>query len=149
MLMLSISQYVSSFISCVADKVPDVLGDLWAFQLAVIGILVSVLTLLFASLVGNVESYNQVKDREDINSQYLTSHLTNKKLIFKGLNNKIITLFVCLSLLFIYTFIAKYCKGDCLIFWLCFVDVLLTMALVVWMIILLVKVYHQYIKEAK
>ena len=148
MLMLSIFQYVSSFMSCVADKVPVVLGDLWAFQLAVIGILVSVLTLLFASLVGNIESYNQVKDRVDINSQYLTTHLNNKKLIFKELNNKIIALFVCSSILFIYSTVAKFCEGDCLVFWLCFVDMLLTVALVIWSVIILFKIYRQYIKEA-
>lgn len=149
MLILSISQYVSNFMSCVSDKVPVVLVDLWAFQLAVIGILVSVLTLLFASLVGNIESYNKVKDRVDINSQYLTTHLDNKKMIFKLLGNRIVTLFVCSSILFIYSTVAKFCKGDCLVFWLCFVDMLLTVALVMWIVIFLVKVYRQYVKEAK
>ena len=149
MTILSFMQFLTGLMASVCENALNVLCDLWAFQLALVGILVSVMTLLFASIVSNVEAYNHTKNKKDINSQYLTTHLVNLKEIFKVLNKRIIFVFFCSLLLFVYSTIAKYCNGDCLLFWLCVVDIMLTMALCAWMMVVMAKVYRQYIKEAK
>ena len=47
------------------DILEALIGDMWNFHLAIMGIMVSIITLLYASLSGKVEELNSIKQSEE------------------------------------------------------------------------------------
>lgn len=117
--------------------------------MSVVGIAVSVMTLLFASHVGKAEAYQHVSKSKDINSEYLSIYLSNGIKAYKQLNSKIVAILILSGLLFLYTTITKYISNECVLFWMCVVDLLLTVALVIWAVYVMIKVYRQYRQDTK
>ena len=132
------------------ELVKDITSDLWSFQLSVIGVAISVLTLLFASHVGKAEAYQHVSKRKaDINDEFLSIYLSNGIKTYKKLSGQILYLLVTTLVGFLFTTIIKYLESGCLKYWLTIVDILLTALILVWSICLVVSVYNQYKKETK
>lgn len=83
----------------------EMVGYLWIFQLALIGILVPVLTLLLNSLVSKVESQKTLSKSSHILLQSLSIRFENEMVLFRNLNRKvIISLIVSTVLLILRTF---------------------------------------------
>ena len=130
-----------------ATDITRIVSDLWSFQLSIVGIAVSMMTLLFASHVGKAEAFQHVSKSKDINSEYLSIYLSNGIKTYKQLNSKIVAILILSGLLFLYTTITKYISNECVLFWMCIVDVLLTVTLAIWAVCVMIKVYRQYRKD--
>ena len=130
-----------------ATDITRIVSDLWSFQLSIVGIAVSMMTLLFASHVGKAEAFQHVSKSKDINSEYLSIYLSNGIKTYKQLNSKIVAILILSGLLFLYTTITKYISNECVLFWMCIVDVLLTFTLAIWAVCVMIKVYRQYRKD--
>ena len=126
-----------------------IVGDLWSFQLSIIGIAVSVMTLLFASHVGNVEAYNQIRKSKEINNQLYSINLSNSIKIYEKLNNKVLNILFYSCILFICSTIVKYISCKYLLFWMGLTDMLLTIILVIRTVLIIKNVVGQYKKETK
>ena len=132
-----------------ATDIMKIISDLWSFQLSVVGIAISVTTLLFASHVGKSEAYQHVSKSKDINSKYLSIYLSNGIKTYKQLNTKILAILIATSILFLYTTVTKYVTNECLLFWMCVVDLLLTVALMIWVVCVMFSIYRQYRQDTK
>ena len=117
--------------------------------MSVVGIAISVTTLLFASHVGKSEAYQHVSKSKDINSKYLSIYLSNGIKTYKQLNTKILAILIATSILFLYTTVTKYVTNECLLFWMCVVDLLLTVALMIWVVCVMFSIYRQYRQDTK
>ena len=142
-------QVVTIVTTWLMAQMPVIVADLWCIQLAIIGIVMSVFALLFASHVGKVEAYQHVSKKQDINSEYLSVYLANGIKTYKKLNNKIVAILVAASLLFVYTAIIKYLTCKCVVLWMLIIDFVLTVALLVWIICVISSVCKQYKRETK
>lgn len=131
------------------SQMPDIVADLWSVQLAIIGIAVSVMTLLFASHVGKVETFRHICKSKDINNELMSIHLSNSMKTYQQLNSKIVAVFIISSILFLYSSVVKYISCETVIFWMGFSDMLLTVALIVWTAWVIMRVVGQYKKETK
>lgn len=131
------------------NTLSSILSDLWSIQLSVIGIAVSVMTLLYASHVGKAEAYQHIKRRKNINDEFLSIYLSNGIDSYKKLNGKIVRILIVSCVLFIFTMVVKYVTHENTLLWLGIADMLLSVALVVWIVCVMVGVFKQYKQETK
>lgn len=107
------------------------------------------MTLLFASHVGKVDTYQHVSKNRDINSEYLSIYLATGIEIYKKLNRKIVKILIVTSLLFVFTTVVRYLGHYYAVLCLSVADLILTIFLIVWIVVVMANVYKQYIKETK
>lgn len=136
-------------LSWLTEKMPDIISDLWNIQLSIIGITVSVMTLLFASHVGKAESYKHVCKSKEINEELLSIYLSNGMKIYKSLSNKALTTLIIFSVLFVYTTVLKYLSNASIVLWVGVADLLFSVGILVRTIYMIAKVVGQYKKETK
>lgn len=130
-------------------QMPDIMADLWNIQLAIIGIAVSVMALLFASHVGKVETHRHISKSKEINNELMSIYLINGIKTYKQLNGKIVAIFIASCVLFLYSSVVKYISHETVVFWMGLADLLFTIALVVWTVCVIMKVVEQYKKETE
>lgn len=132
------------------EIVKNILADIWSLQLSVVGIAVSVITLLFASHVGKAETYQHVSKRKvDVNDEYLGIYLQNGMKTYRRLSSQILWLLVVTMLAFVYTTVVKYIDYGCSKKWMALVDAVLTIVILMWSVCIVVRVYKQYKNETK
>jgi len=131
------------------SQMPDIVADLWSIQLAIIGIAVSVMALLFASQVGKVETFHHIRKSKDINNELMSIYLSNGIRIYRQLNSKIVSVFITSCILFLYSSVVKYISCKTLVFWMGLADMLFTAVLIVWTVCVIMCVVRQYKKETK
>mgnify|MGYP003390755041 CR=1 FL=1 len=127
----------------------NIISDLWSYQLSIVGVAVSVMTLLFASHVGKAEAYQHVSKNKDINSKNLSICLSNGIKAYKKLNWKIVRVLTFSVILFLYTSIVKYICNEDICFWLGILDIIFSIALSIWIVCVISKVNGQYKKDTK
>ncbi len=127
----------------------NIVADLWSIQLAIMGISVSVMTLLFALHVGKVETYRNICKSKDINNELKSIHLSNGMEIFQQLNSKIVVVLIVFCILFLYSSVVKYIDCESVRFWLGIADLLFTVAFIVWTVIVIKNVVLQHNIETK
>lgn len=130
-------------------QIADIVDDLWSIQLAIIGIAVSVMTLLFTSHVGKVEAFRHICKSKDTNNELMSIYLSNGIRIYRQLNSKIVSVFTISCILFLYSSVVKYISNKTMVFWTGFADLFLTIALVVWTAYVIKNVVWQYKIEIK
>ena len=142
-------QTLATLINCFSGKMPNVVADLWSIQLAIIGIAVSVMALLFASHVGKVEAHRHISKSKEINNELMSIILSNGINAYRQLNGKIVTIFIFSSLLFLYSCVVKYVDCKDVLLWLGLADLLLTIGLIVWTFLVILGVVSQFKEEVK
>lgn len=131
------------------NNIPKFVADLWSLQLAIIGISVSVMALLFASHVGKVETFRHISKSKDINNELMSIYLSNGMKTYQQLNSKIVSVFIISSILFLYSCVVKYISCKTVVFWMGLVDLLFTAVFIVWTVCVIMCVVKQYKKETK
>lgn len=128
---------------------PVIVADLWSIQLAIIGIAVSVMALLFASHVGKVEAHRHISKSKEINNKLMSIYLSNGIKTYQQLNSKIVAVFITSCILFLYSSVVKYISCEIVVFWMGLSDLLLSITLVVWAVCVIMIVVRQYKKETE
>ena len=132
-----------------SEQMACIVADLWSIQLSIIGIAISVMTLLFTSHVGKVEVFRHICKSKDINNELMSVYLSNGIRTYQQLNSKIVSVFTISCILFLYSSVVKYISSKTVVFWTGFADLFLTIALVVWTACVINNVVWQYKIETK
>lgn len=123
------------------------IGDLWSIHLAIIGILVSVVTLLYASLCSKVEELDGIKNSTDYVLMNRATAMRNSIIKLRKLNKHAMLGIIITFGLFVLTTILKYlpdCWGtNCL----AVCDAVFTFFLIAYGIYLGNGIYSHYQKE--
>jgi hypothetical protein len=120
---------------------------MWSFHLAIMGILVSVMTLLCASLCGKVEELDSIKQSKVYALMNRSIAISNSIERLRKLNKQVMKGLIITLLLFILTTIIKYLPEGCVIKWIAMFNAVISIGLLVWGIKLARSVYTQYQKE--
>ena len=121
----------------------DFVNDLWSFQLAIMGILVSVMTLIYASLCSKVEEMKVLCKSEDYTAMNRTTALGNSIRSLRKLNLQVIKALVGAFVLFVFSTVLKYC----IFCWFLITDVVATLFLFAFCIYIAFEIYSQYQNE--
>lgn len=125
----------------------SLVGDVWNIHLAIMGILVSVMTLLYASLSGKVEELNSIKQSEEYALMNRATAISNSIERLRNLNKRVMIGLVISFCLFVLTTIIKYLPEGCITMWVAAFIVFITLGLFIYGIILAYDIYSQYQKE--
>lgn len=128
----------------------SLVNDLWSLHLAIMGILVSVLTLLYASLCGKVEELDSIKQSEEFILMNRATAVRNYINQLRSLNKQVMLGLIISFCLFVLTTIIKYLPEECVVIkWITSFNSIATIGLLVFGIKLAREVYSQYQKETK
>lgn len=125
----------------------SLVGDLWSFHLAVIGIMVSVITLIYASLCNKVEELSSIKNSKEYALMNRATALQNAIGKLRTLNSHAMRGLIFASFLFIMSSVLKYLPARCVVNWLVTIDALLTLGLLIYCALFVHDVHSQYQKE--
>ena len=125
----------------------SLINDLWSLHLAIMGILVSVLTLLYASLCGKVEELDSIKQSEEFVLMNRATAVRNSISRLRSLNKQVMIGLIISFCLFVLTTIIKYVPEGCVIKWIVIFNSIITFGLLAFGVKLAQNVYSQYQKE--
>ena len=127
----------------------SLIGDVWNVHLVVMGLLLSMTTLLYASLCGKVEESDALKTSKDFSLMSRKIAINNSISKLGDLNNGIKKNLISFFIQFIITTIVKYlpksclCRNCCIIL----VTIIAVISMLYVAIILIPTIYSQYQKE--
>ena len=121
----------------------SITSDLWSLHLGIIGIFVSVMTLLYASLSSKVEELKILRVSEDFSIMNRATAVENSVKSLRKLNKLVAKILVCSFALFVVSTTLKYCR----IHWIVIGDVAATLILLFFCIYVAYKIYYQYQNE--
>ena len=123
------------------------IGDLWSVHLAIMGILVSVVTLLYASLCSKVEELDGIKNSTDYVLMNRATAMRNSIMKLRELNKHAMYGIIITFGLFLLTSILKYLPDSYIINYLAVFDAILTICLLAYGLYLGYGAYSHYQKE--
>lgn len=121
--------------------------DLASFQLALMGIMVSVLTLVFAIVVGKRDELRTLKPLNDTVAKNRKVALDNSLITLKSFCRHIILIIMVLLLLYIGTMVLDrvLCEeSKCLI---SFFDVVVTVGVLIWVVTISIVIWNKINKD--
>ena len=121
----------------------NITNDLWSLSVGMIGILVSVMTLLYASLSSKVEELTILKKSKEYVTMNRATAVERTVKALQRLNRQVIRLLVMSFVLFLLSTILKYFY----VCWLLMIDMILALLLIVLCVGLAYKIYSQYQNE--
>ena len=125
----------------------SIIGDLWSVHLAIMGILVSVTTLLFASLSSKAEELDSIKNSTDYVLMNRATAVKNSIATFRKLNKQVMYGLIITFGLFTLSSALKYLPNSCITNCVAIVVAVFTICLMAYGIYLWHSVYSQYKKE--
>ncbi len=125
----------------------SLISDIWSINLAIMGILVSIIILLYTSLCGKVEELNSIKQSEKYALMNRAIALTNSIENLRKLNKQVMIGLIISLCIFVLTTIIKYLPEGCIIKWLATLNAIITIGLLAFGIKLAHGIYSQYQKE--
>lgn len=125
----------------------SLIGDVWNVHLAIMGILVSVMTLLYTSLSGKVEELNSIKQSEEFALMNRATAMSNSIEQLRKLNNRVMKGLIISFCLFVITTIIKYLPEGCITMWIAVFIAFFTLGLLIYGMKLTYDIYSQYQKE--
>lgn len=121
------------------------LSDIATLHLAITGVLVSVVTLVFATIVSKREEYRSIRRSTDKNLQNRAVELSNDIGRLKNYCSQLLIVVAISFFMYILFTLANYFFNNsflCIVTW---IAGILTMAVLVWIIILSVRVVRFFI----
>jgi len=123
------------------------IGDLWSIHLAIMGILISVITLLYATLCSKAEELEGIKNSTDYVLMNRATAVRNSIMKLRELNKHAVHGIIIAFCLFVFTTILKYLPDCCIINCLTVCDAISTIFLIAYGLHLGYGVYSYYQKE--
>lgn len=127
----------------------DIINDLWSLHLSMIGVIVSVMTLIFSSLSSKVEELKAIENLAKSNDIWRPTTISNIISRYKKLNRKLKCILISTTFLFVISFVLKYLPINFYSIIAILLDALLTIGLLIWIAIVAVGVYKEYQVETK
>lgn len=124
--------------------IDSLVADLWSFHLAVIGVMVSVMTLLYASISSKEEELNSIKHSKEYTLMNRSTAIQNTIGKLRVLNNRAMLGLIFALFLFIISTILKYLPQGCVVNWLVTIDALLSFGVLIYCALFAHDVYSQY-----
>ena len=121
----------------------NITNDLWSLSVGMIGILVSVMTLLYASLSSKVEELTVLKKSKEYVIMNRATAVERTVKALQRLNRQVIWLLVMSFVLFLLSTVLKYFY----VCWLLVSDMILALLLIAMCVGLAYKIYSQYQNE--
>lgn len=121
----------------------NITNDLWSLSVGMIGILVSVMTLLYASLSSKVEELTILKKSKEYVTMNRATAVERMVKALQRLNRQVIWLLAMSFVLFLLSTILKYFY----VCWLLMIDMILALLLIVLCVGLAYKIFSQYQNE--
>ena len=121
----------------------NITNDLWSLSVGMIGILVSVMTLLYASLSSKVEELTGLKKSKEYVIMNRATAVERTVKALQRLNRQVIWLLVMSFVLFLLSTVLKYFY----VCWLLVSDMILALLLIEMCVGLAYKIYSQYQNE--
>lgn len=121
--------------------------DLASFQLSMIGIMVSLLSIVFAVVVGKCDELRAIKNDRDASAANRKVALKNSKAALSSYCKQIVAIIIVLLVLYLGTLVLKSVKYQALINYCEWVDVGLTAGLLVWMSVVTIKAWKKVNKD--
>lgn len=128
----------------------SLIGDMCNFHLAIVGILVSMMTLLYASLSSKVEELNSIKQSEEYALTIRSIAISNSIGRLRKLNKQVMIGLIISFCLFVLTTIIKYLLDGCVIKWIAVfstIIAIITIGLLAFGVKLAYGICSQYQKE--
>ena len=123
------------------------ISDMWNFHLAIMGIMVSIITLLYASLCGKVEELNSIKKLEEYFLMNRATAISNSIERLRKLNKQAMVGLVVFFCLFVLTTILKYLPQGCITKWIVVINAIITIVFLFLGAKTALGIYSQYQKE--
>lgn len=123
------------------------ISDMWNFHLAIMGIMVSIITLLYASLCGKVEELNSIKKSEEYFLMNRSTAISNSIERLRKLNKQAMVGLVVFFCLFVLTTIIKYLPQGCITKWIVVINAIITIVFIFLGAKTALGIYSQYQKE--
>ncbi len=123
------------------------ISDMWNFHLAIMGIMVSIITLLYASLCGKVEELNSIKKSEEYFLMNRATAISNSIERLRKLNKQAMVGLVVFFCLFVLTTILKYLPQGCITKWIVVINAIITIVFLFLGAKTALGIYSQYQKE--
>ena len=123
------------------------ISDMWNFHLAIMGIMVSIITLLYASLCGKVEELNSIKKSEEYFLMNRATAISNSIERLRKLNKQAMVGLVVFFCLFVLTTILKYLPQGCITKWIVVINAIITIVFLFLGTKTALGIYSQYQKE--
>ena len=123
------------------------IDDMWNFHLAIMGIMVSIITLLYASLCGKVEELNSIKKSEEYFLMNRATAISNSIERLRKLNKQAMVGLVVFFCLFVLTTILKYLPQGCITKWIVVINAIITIVFLFLGTKTALGIYSQYQKE--
>lgn len=123
------------------------IDDMWNFHLAIMGIMVSIITLLYASLCGKVEELNSIKQSKEYVLMNRATAISNSVERLRKLNKQVMAGLVIFFCLFVLTTILKYLPQGCITKWIVVINAIITIGVLVFGVKIALGIYSQYQKE--
>ena len=121
----------------------NITNYLWSFSVGMIGILVSVMTLLYASLSSKVEELTVLKKSKEYITMNRATAVERTVKALQRLNRQVIWLLFMSFVLFLLSTVLKYFY----VCWLLMLDMILALLLIVLCVGLACKIFSQYQNE--
>lgn len=121
-------------------------NDLWSIHLAIIGIMVSVMTLLYATLCSKVEEMKCIENSSDFTLMNRKTIVSNSIKALRLLNKKVMVVLIGTFVLFIISSFLKYIEFNYSEILISIVAVI-TLLLILCIAIIAYGVHAQYQKE--
>lgn len=125
----------------------SLIDDVWNIHLAFMGFLVSVITLLYASLSSKVEELNSIKKSKDYSLMNRVTAINNSIKQFRYLNKQVMKGLLISFCIFVLTTILKYLPEGCIIKCIVILIAITTIVLIVFGFKLAYGIYSLYQKE--
>ena len=125
----------------------SLIGDVWNVHLVIMGILVSVMTLLYASLSSKVEELNSIKQSKEYVLMNRATAIRNSINRLRQLNKKVMIGLTFSFCLFVLTTIIKNLPEGCIIKWITVFITIITIGLITLGVKLAYDIYSQYQTE--
>ena len=123
------------------------LTDLSSFQLALMGIMVSVLALVFAVVVGKRDELRTLKTINDTLAKNRKVALDNSIGSLTSFCRQIIVIIIVILLLYIGTIVLNGVLREEMKYWTSIIDVAATLIILIWIVIISILIWNKVNKD--
>ena len=129
------------------DIFTKIICDLWSLHLSIIGIIVSILTLLFSSIYSKVDELKNYESSDDIHIMIRKTTLVNSISSFRDVNKKLKNVLLVTFFLFIISTILSYVELTLVVKVLISIVTIISVITMAWGVKIAIDTYKQYQKD--
>lgn len=130
-----------------SDIFTKIICDLWSLHLSIIGIIVSIMTLLFSSIYSKVDELKNYESSDDIHIMIRKTTLVNSISSFRDVNKKLKNVLLVTFFLFIISTILSYVELTLVVKVLISIVTIISVITIAWGVKIAIDTYKQYQKD--